>query len=185
MAKMLLAGVVGLVMAAGAPAQLVRPPTAYSATILVTLTNGAAIYGKKVYRDGARMMVEEFQDTPVPMGPFLAPPVQGHRGRIYYNLDTHKWFGTDANAGPSTAPDRPASVSANLPHRDVPEFGGRSVRAFGQADGGVQSRKSCRNGNRDAEWLLDQDPREPDRLWENEDLARHEVRRDRQGRVAG
>jgi hypothetical protein len=113
MAKMFLAGLVALDMAAVAPAQPVPPPTAYSATILVTLTNGPAIYGKRVYRDGARMMVEEFQDTPVPMGPFLAPTVQGHRGRVYYNLDTHKWFGTDPNAGPSTAPDRPASVSAN------------------------------------------------------------------------
>ena len=112
MAKMLPAGLVALVVAAGAPAQPVPPPTAYSATMLVTLS-GPAIYGKKVYRDGARMMVEQFQDTPDPIGAFLAPTVQAHRSRVYYNLDTHQWFGTDPNEGPSTALDRPASVSPN------------------------------------------------------------------------
>ncbi len=113
MAKMSLVALVTLVTAAGAPAQSAPPPTAYSATMLVTLTSGPAVYGKKVYRDGARMMVEQFEDAPNPIGAFLAPTVQAHRSRVYYNLDTRKWFGTDANEGPSTALDMPASVSLN------------------------------------------------------------------------
>lgn len=43
----------------------------------------------------------------------MAPAVQANRNRVYYNLDTHKWFATDPNEGPSTALDRPASVSPN------------------------------------------------------------------------
>lgn len=60
MAKMLLAGLVALVMAPRAPAQMAPPPMPYSATMLVTFTSGPAIYGTKVYRDGVRMMVEHF-----------------------------------------------------------------------------------------------------------------------------
>lgn len=113
MAKIGLAVLVALGMAASPPVPAVPPPSAYSATMLVTFTSSPTVYGKKVYRDGARLMVEQFQDAPDPIGGFLAPTFQAHRSRVYYNLDTHKWFSTDANEGPSTAQDMPASVSPN------------------------------------------------------------------------
>jgi|GEM_PF-3413672 len=113
MARILLVALTALGMAAGAPAQTVPPPKAYSATMLVTFANNSTIYEKKVYRDGARMMVEQFQDAPTPLSPSLSPSAQLHRNRVYYNLDTHKWFGTDPSEGPSIQADRPASVSPN------------------------------------------------------------------------
>src|ERR1700679_4296835 len=96
MAKVLLTGLVAVVWSPGSPAQPIPPPTAYSATMLVTRTSGPTIYEKKVYRDGNKIMVQEFQDYPEPISASLNPTVQLRRNRVYYNLDTHKWFRADA-----------------------------------------------------------------------------------------
>jgi hypothetical protein len=112
MPKLLLAGLAVLLLAADAPAQPLPPPTAYSAEMLVTFKNSQVIFGMKIYRDGAKMMVEQFRDTPDPIEAWL-PTVPPSRSRVYYNLDTHKWFSTDPDTNPSTVPGRPVTVSPN------------------------------------------------------------------------
>jgi len=108
MSKLLVFSLAVLFNAGSGWTQTEAPPKAYTAVTMRNSMKGPIVEAK-IYRDGSKAVV----DRTVLLPPSAPSSPGSSRARTYYGLDTHQWFRTDLNLGPSRYADQPFSASPN------------------------------------------------------------------------